>query len=562
MMSRLNLRANLFNLTLLAFMAFGTAAICSAQVVTYDWAVKGDKPDSYPSQLTRKEQVTFQIRNVNDILYTYHLKVSLTPIPNNDWQNVAGLSLFPAVPGPLGNPCQQLLSDANGYLATVQKEINSTENTKLPIGYAALPKKDQKSVPLSDTLAQWNDKIRTPLDNLRDTAGKIFKQCNDPTFKTAYDKFQNAIKPIEDKVNGSHLYTNQFEIPPGTNVEATVLELYNGETLTTATFKFGVESNVLTLSAGALFSRIQDRSYEANKFPGMTQNVLVVQGNSRVVPGVVALLNYTLYDWDNGGFAVSAGPIVRFNNKSDASSLGFFTGISGNLYRRFYITPGINVAQFADFPVGFSNGSTVPSDFGNLTPVKRWTARFGLAITFKTTSFSGLTGSGGTKEAKVDVKETPKTSENRPPADINPLTSNTSNSLAGHVLRNNIVAQDKVVSVSNLYVSSSLESPSSLSAVVSLRSTETLGVTCVIVDSNAQIKDYRGYYEGGLFYVVIPNATLKTQPTIPGGRGFTGIQTDQRGNDLVIAFSLKQGVKAQVTQENKSLKVVFDTSKN
>jgi hypothetical protein len=545
---------------LLIFIAICAPALCSAQVVTYDWEAKGDKPESFPAQLSKKELVTFQIRNVNDILYTYHLRVSLTPIPNNDWQNIAGLPPF-SFGGAFVRTvnCDKLLSDAQQYQAKINSEINSTSNTKLPVGYAALAKKDQKSVPLRETLAQWNEKIRPSLDNLRETANNIFNQCTDQTFATEYAEFQRLIKPIEDRVNGPHVYTNQYEIPPGTNVEATVLELYNGETLTTATFKFAVESNVLTLSAGAMFSRIQDRSYEAVKVPGMTENVLVVQGNSRVVPAVVALLNYSLplgLNDDTAGLAISAGPIVRFGNKSDASSLGFFTGISGQLYRRFYITPGVNIAQFADFPQGFSNGSTVPANFGALTPVKRWTARFGLAITFKTTSFSGLTGSAATKEGKVDVKETPKTTENRRLKDIDPLNPVPSNSLAGHALVNNIVAQGKEVAVSNLYVSSSLEKPSLL-RTVSLSNTGMSGAVCVTINSNAEVRDYKVYSENGRLYIIIPNAELADEQAPLGAGSLKAVKAERRGADLVLAFVLPPGAKPRVQENSNRLDVLF-----
>src|SRR5437870_13220609 len=87
-MSRTNWRTSLLNIVLLALIVVCTSIICSAQVVTYDWEAKGDKPDTAPSILSRTELVRFEIRNVNDILYTYHLKVTLTPIPYDDWKQI------------------------------------------------------------------------------------------------------------------------------------------------------------------------------------------------------------------------------------------------------------------------------------------------------------------------------------------------------------------------------------------------------------------------------------------------------------------------------------------
>jgi hypothetical protein len=50
---------------------------------------------------------------------------------------------------------------------------------------------------------------------------------------------------------------------------------------------------------------------------------------------------------------------------------------------RLYISPGVHIGEFADYPAGFVNGQQIPANFGALTPVKRWTARFGIAITIK-----------------------------------------------------------------------------------------------------------------------------------------------------------------------------------
>jgi hypothetical protein len=64
--------------------------------------------------------------------------------------------------------------------------------------------------------------------------------------------------------------------------------------------------------------------------------------------------------------------------------VGLFTGISLHLWNYFYLTPGIHVGEFADFPAGISQGQSIPSTFtGPLNPVTRTSARFGLAVTFK-----------------------------------------------------------------------------------------------------------------------------------------------------------------------------------
>jgi hypothetical protein len=81
-------------------------------------------------------------------------------------------------------------------------------------------------------------------------------------------------------------------------------------------------------------------------------------------------------DSDTVGLAISAGPAIRFGSKSDLATLGFFTGPSLHLHRRFFVTAGVHIGEFADFPAGFINNSQVPANFGELKPVKRWTGTF------------------------------------------------------------------------------------------------------------------------------------------------------------------------------------------
>jgi hypothetical protein len=166
----------------------------------------------------------------------------------------------------------------------------------------------------------------------------------------------------------------------------------------------------LTLSAGALFSEIQNRAYTSVSAPAAsgtaTMNVLSVSGISRFNPTAVALMNYEIpqLDWERVGFALSTGPVFRLGSKSDASSFGYFAGVSVHLFHRFYFTPGFHFGQFADFPAGFSQvNQTVPSGLSAPTAVTRWTWRFGFGLTYKAKDFSqfGLSGSVTPSTAKT-----------------------------------------------------------------------------------------------------------------------------------------------------------------
>jgi hypothetical protein len=125
-----------------------------------------------------------------------------------------------------------------------------------------------------------------------------------------------------------------------------------------------------------------------------TSTVLGVQGNS-FSTGLVGLVNFRLpykrLSSDNLGVDISAGPVFRFGSKSDTSAVGFFTGITLRFYRYFFITPGVHVGEFADYPQGFTHaGQAIPMNFGTPTAVKRTTAKFGVAVTFQTKDFKSL----------------------------------------------------------------------------------------------------------------------------------------------------------------------------
>jgi hypothetical protein len=125
---------------------------------------------------------------------------------------------------------------------------------------------------------------------------------------------------------------------------------------------------------------------------------------------LAALLNYRIplpssWQWtkgwnttDTAGISISTGPVFRLaGSNSGTSSFGYFGGVSLHLWQRFFITPGVHLGEFADFPAGFGPGSVIPPNFGTLTPVKRWTARFAIGLTFKAADLSKI----GKKSATV-----------------------------------------------------------------------------------------------------------------------------------------------------------------
>ena len=268
-------------------------------------------------------------------------------------------------------------------------------------------------------------------------------------------------------------------------------------------------------------------------------------------PSLTTVLEHC--DWVTQPDSHSRPDRMKIGTKSDASSFGFFTGISGHLYRRFYITPGFHFGQFADFPVGFGNGSTVPSDFGEITPVKRWTARFGTAITFKAKDFSGISGSD---KPSVKTEETSKTTspkEKLKDTDTNAtnLSPLLSNALARTFLRSkssesgleqecSSTADAEVEtparfstveslqrkrwqsSPPNHHTSEPLLSRSSGSSPIRINSIGTTcnqpGTECVKLRGDKPVGDYSMYFNSGRFYLVIRNATLDSMQDLISGQ--------------------------------------------
>ena len=235
--------------------------------------------------------------------------------------------------------------------------------------------------------------------DLQKSVDELSSKCSsDPDVSTFLSGPYHQFDGMRKKVDGQHGATGQATASSGdvASLTVTITEKSGATPLTTftRTIRF---SSVLTLSGGVLLSTLQDRSSVASTVPTSTgtQNVLTVQGGSNPVPMLVGLLNYKLpwLDWEKAGFAVSTGPVLRVGGQSTASSFGWFVGGSAHIWHRFFVTPGIHVGQFADFPAGFGPNQVIPPNFGQLTPVKRWTARFAVGITVKTFDLGSLTPS-------------------------------------------------------------------------------------------------------------------------------------------------------------------------
>lgn len=175
-------------------------------------------------------------------------------------------------------------------------------------------------------------------------------------------------------------------------VDITATPSYSTTPLTPVKFHMDPCFPILSSSAGFLLTWLQARSYTSATAPNpsdptTTQNVLNVDYGKGVRPALLVLLtgNIPGLNSHNFGLGLSAGPVFDISNgKADTSHFGFFGGPSVRVTPWIYLTPGVHVGEFADFPQGFTHsGQVIPANTGTPTPQKRYTARLAFSITFK-----------------------------------------------------------------------------------------------------------------------------------------------------------------------------------
>ena len=387
-------RASLIGVTFGALMVvLSGQALC--QDIVIDWATKNIIAS--PTEIHKGDTAKVSVQNVNDILYDYTVDVQLQ-IQNNSDDLAQLLKLLPSL-GVTGS-AQAATPDCKGMLGRTQKIMgNIGDKLKDPKNNLDPSAQPGKPISLADTLKGWHDSILGILPDLQKSIDDLSSKCSSDTDVTTflsgpYHQFDSMRK----KVEGQHEATGQATASSGdvASLTVTVTEKSGATTLTTIT-KTIQFSSVLTLSGGVLLSTLEDRSYVASTVPTSTgtQNILTVQGGHTPVPMLVGLLNYKLpwLDWEKAGFAVSTGPVLRVGGQSTTTSFGWFVGGSAHIWHRFYVTPGVHVGQFADFPAGFGPNQVIPPNFGQLTPVKRCTSRFAVGITVKTFDLGSLTPS-------------------------------------------------------------------------------------------------------------------------------------------------------------------------
>ena len=382
-----------------------------------------------PEYLGRSRAVEVRIDNVNDILYSYEVKVESSQLTD---QLADDFSLLP-LPSPSRsiknflrqNNCSNDLNDALFHFKDIKDEFDKHPHlTPAKVGNKYV------SIKLDSTKTVWEEFVSTQgtaIDKVRNTVKKILSALATSSCKaftgddlTNWNQLQEQLaKLLEWKVAVAqpHKISGPTTLMrPGFLYNFQVIERYKNTLTLDGSKQFQCQvSSPLTLSAGTLISTLRVQSFRTVQVPKVdpktglpsdeTFSSLALDGGSAVSPHAMALLNYKIPVLRNKpyGFSVSSGPVFRLAGATDASAVGYFGGISVNLWDRFFLTPGVHIGEFSDFPIGFREGSFVPPNFGALTPTKRWTGRFGIGLTYRTNAFRS-----------ADIKGT---ANNLPPAE-------------------------------------------------------------------------------------------------------------------------------------------------
>lgn len=381
--------------SLWCFLLSSPVELCAqGSSLSFDWSTRPKelgKSISAPTlQLSSTQTVTFTVDNVNDVFYRYSMSCTATE-KSGGWSDEIRrlLNRTKQTEAAPVNSCEtaakNLLAKVEAYRAAVE---SCGDNCA--------------SEPLAKTLEQFRDFV-PQFDNLL-TNEQCFPQGSQ--VKADLETVRSYLRRMLELPHTVHFTST---ISPDLDYSCTVVEYLGRQSTKDGTMTISVKpaNTIVTLSVGPLFSGVSNRTYKAVTAPNAgssgTVSALGVSGNS-FSTGIAALANFRLptpSSWklngDNWGLDVTAGPVFRVGSQSEAASLGFFAGVSFRLYRYLFLTPGVHIGQFSDFPLGFhSIGQLIPPNFPTPEPVNRTTAKFALVISFQSKDFKSLGSSSST----------------------------------------------------------------------------------------------------------------------------------------------------------------------
>jgi hypothetical protein len=384
-----------------------------AQEIHVTWNGTSTSLDSNPTELSSTQSFGTIVTQVNDYLYDYSVTLQGTAQSNPGIQDLINIIIA-------GNADakRSFVSNCAAYKGRVDALVAALASKNLtPVAPAngKIP-----SIALGVSQGEYKTAILPKLADLGQPPNKTDPDCLAGI--AALANVQQKLAKMASADAGDHTVKGTATLSPGYDYKLTINETYSGAPTDASPrqFTFSPTNNSVTLSAGVAMTWLQSRSYTSTVVPDpatsttATKTVLAVGDTGAPRPVILALLNYTIFvtkkeRLGNLNMAISAGPILQAGGKSDLATLGFFSGLSFSFLHNLYITPGVHVGQYAGPPAGLTNGATIPSGLGNITPLKSWQPSFALGITFRTTSI------GAKKVAAQDTSNTAQPQAQNPP---------------------------------------------------------------------------------------------------------------------------------------------------
>jgi len=348
-----------------------------------------------------------RISNVNDFLYSYDINVVETTSP-------LALPQLPTGGATVEETCTD--TDISTFVSKV---------TTAKAAYDKLiPTSATPPITLATTQGDWAKNVKpsysaaqSEYDAAKTKAESYPQSSSDHDLCTEgfhnADQVYSGLKKADQQLNNQpHALTIHFTARSCKSETISILEKLNAiPTGQSMTIRLDAECNAITASGGVLMSEIQNRTYTPSPSPTASGNFLAVGGTGRFQPTIATLFNFNAPSlgswtrhWGDLDVGISTGPILQINS-SQTSAFGWLGGGTVSVLHYLYLTAGEHFGQFADYPLGFSRGEQIPSGFGALTPIKRWTGRFGFAITIKGWNVSKAI-SGGTDSPKTSTTNT------------------------------------------------------------------------------------------------------------------------------------------------------------
>jgi hypothetical protein len=384
-----------------------------------------DSGSSSASRLGRSGMYCFALRNANP-LYDWLVTLNVSEPTGNPFdllndaiQTLTKLSTGASSAKPTPSPGKEFakgvcpdLSDVTQKATALKQALAGMvprKDNNGKVAYISLQKtqKDWQAVP--EAFSNFEHAVNVLVSSLPDSpdpsCDSILQQA-ESIIVDDYPKLLAQYHELSDRLAkpGVIYYEQPLEATATADLVAT--PSYAGTADGSKTFHFNPSFGILSSSAGFLLTELPARSYTSATAPDLsdptkTQNVLKVDYGAGIRPALTVLLtgNVPQVNSRNFGLGVSAGPVFDVSNgKADTSRFGFFGGVSVRLTPWIFLTPGVHVGEFADFPQGFTHsGQLIPPNTGTPVATKRYTARFAFAVTFKLKDLGASTGGDQTK---------------------------------------------------------------------------------------------------------------------------------------------------------------------